>query len=84
MTATPDDIRRFLIWKDNQGKTKVHQADCQFVGDNGTTACPCPVRLSAGTVDGVLQQLRTIFISFGRRGKWDESTGFGNPAVSYY
>ena len=82
MTAMPDDIRRFLIWKDSQGKTKVHRADCQFVGDNGITVCACPVRLSAGSVDGIIQQLKIIFTDLGRRGEWDAATGSGNPAVS--
>ena len=37
MTALPDDVRRFLIWKDNPGKTKVHGTECQFVGEYGVT-----------------------------------------------
>ena len=34
-TATPDTVVEFLIWKDNFGKTKVHQEGCPFSGQKG-------------------------------------------------
>ena len=84
MTALPDDVRRFLIWKDNQGKTKVHRTECQFLGEYGVTPCSCLLRLSSGSVDGIIQQLKKIFTNLSRRGEWDSSTGLGNPATSLF
>lgn len=31
----PDDILRFLVWKDSFGKTTVHSVDCPFIGEHG-------------------------------------------------
>lgn len=28
--CTPHDIRRFLVWKDQCGKSQVHKIDCRF------------------------------------------------------
>ena len=30
--CTPDDIRRFLAWKDCNGKTTIHDIQCPFLG----------------------------------------------------
>ena len=67
--ALSDDIRLFfLIWKDTCGKTKVHYIDCQFIWDYEITASSCPLRLSAGTVEGIIQQFKTIFVALGEWG----------------
>ena len=34
-TVTPRDIARFLIFKDRNGKTQVHNNGCQFLGKKG-------------------------------------------------
>jgi len=79
-SATPKDIVRFLIWKDDKGKTKVHKDSCQFLGLQRKQACKCPTRLAAGTVDSLIGKLRSIFTALGRSGGWDDRFGFGNPA----
>ena len=80
--ALPGDIRRFLVWKDSFGKSTVHSVDCPFIGEHGTQNCNCPLRLSAGTVEGMMQQLKKIFESVGRIGEWNNCTKQGNPVMS--
>ena len=79
-SATPKDIFRFLIWKDNKGKTKVHKDSCQFLSLQGKQACNCLTRLAADTVDFLVGKLRSIFTTLGRTGDWNNRFGFGNPA----
>lgn len=81
MEATPNDITRFLVWKDRKGKTKVHVPACCFFGSKTPGHCPCPTRLAAGTVDTIIGKLRSIFIDLGRVGDWREAFGSGNPAT---
>lgn len=35
LSCTPNDIRRFLVWKDLKGKTKIHKIDCEKLGLKG-------------------------------------------------
>lgn len=51
----------------------------QFPGLQGKQTCNCRTRLSAGTVDSLIGQLRSIFNALGRSGDWDDRFGFGNP-----
>lgn len=81
-TAVPLDVCRFLVWKDNAGKTQVHQSNCPHLGLHGIKSCNCPVRLSYKTVDSFIGKLRAIFRSVGRAGDWDMALGLGNPAAS--
>ncbi|KAI8494119.1 hypothetical protein Bbelb_284660 [Branchiostoma belcheri] len=76
-SASPTDLVKFLIWKDQKGKTKVHESGCK----GGNTACNCPHRLAFKTVDTYIGQLRAIFNEIGRGGEWDERLGVGNPAA---
>lgn len=78
--TTPLDITRFLVWKDQKGKTKVHVPACKFFGTKTAGQCRCPVRLAAGTVDNTIGKLRSIFVDIGRPGEWQEAFGAGNPA----
>lgn len=80
-TVTPRELCRFLVWKDQKGKTKVHYAGCQFYARKGSFPCPCPTRLAFGTVDSLIGKLRTIFNEVGRRGEWDPRLLLGNPAT---
>ncbi|KAI8480228.1 hypothetical protein Bbelb_420270 [Branchiostoma belcheri] len=75
-TAAPVDIVKFLIWKDQKGKTKVHETGCGA----GKEECKCPCRLAFKTVDTYVGKLRAIFNDMGRGGEWDERLGVGNPA----
>lgn len=44
--------------------------------------CGCPKRLSAGTVQSLVGQLKTLFESKGKRNTYDEAKQQGNPAFS--
>ncbi|CAC5386642.1 unnamed protein product [Mytilus coruscus] len=83
-SATPEDIRLFLIDRDMKGKTKIHDLCCPFLGDKKFKDCSCPCRLASGTVSSLASQLKAIFDSFGRKGEWTESglIKFGNPVSS--
>ncbi|KAI8510818.1 hypothetical protein Bbelb_117340 [Branchiostoma belcheri] len=76
--ASPVDVVKFLIWKDEKGKTKVHEKGC--VGRQ--RSCQCPARLAFKTVDSYIGKLRAIFSENGRGGEWDGRLGVGNPAAS--
>lgn len=79
-TCCPDDVRRFLIWKDKDGKTKVHGVKCPFLGSKGPSICPCPTRFAAASVANLVQKLSTIFESEGRGNEWCIASEAGNPA----
>ena len=78
--ATPNDIARFLVWKDNSGKTKVHIPSCPLFGSKRPDPCPCPSRLAAGTVDSMIGKLSSLFADIGRGGEWNDWLGVSNPA----
>ena len=50
-SATPEDVSRFLVWKDRHGKTVVHVTDCPNVSNQNASICGCPKRLALKTVD---------------------------------
>ena len=81
-TATPNDIRCFLVGKDEKGRTQVHVIGCEHLGKLGIFPCSCPCRLSAGTVQSVIGQLNSIFQNLGKGSSWHEETRSGNPAAS--
>ncbi|CAG2239785.1 unnamed protein product [Mytilus edulis] len=74
--CTPDDIRRFLIWKDFSGKTTIHGVHCKHLGQKGEFGCfvqndwlPCD-DLSICPVQGLLDyvnfcQVSTVDMSVG-------------------
>lgn len=71
-----------MVWKDKKGRTKVHRQDCEFFGSSSkSSACFCPSRLAAGTVDSIIGKLRSIFDNLDRSGEWDDRLGWGNPAT---
>ena len=82
VTASPDDLIRFLIWKDKSGKTRVHRDSCPFFGSSAKrTACPCPTLLAAGTVDNCVAKLKALYSSLGSTTTSDSSSlAFSNPA----
>ncbi|XP_062580551.1 uncharacterized protein LOC134242478 [Saccostrea cucullata] len=77
--ANPEDIRHFLVLKDKNGKTQVHDINCQFLGKKGSFACGCPHRLAVGTVRSILGKLKPIFASYGKGFDWDSRYNIGNP-----
>ncbi|CAH3172672.1 unnamed protein product [Porites evermanni] len=72
-------LPKFLVWKDNSGKTVVHLLDCPGLGQRQRVSCSCPTRLAAGTVDSLIGKLRSIFLEEGLGGEWDDRLGIGNP-----
>jgi len=83
LSATPQDLTRFLVWKDKGGKTKIHLPQCKHVGVSGKAPCLSPTRLAAGTVDNLIGKLRSIFIEAGRGKAWNDILGVGNPAAHH-
>ena len=81
-SATPEDVSRFLIWKDRHGKRVVHVAECVNAPNQDASDCGCPKRLAFKTVDSYIGKLRAIFNEAGRSGQWNSMLGFGNPAAS--
>ena len=81
-SANPEDVSRFLIWKDRHGKRAVHAAECVNAPNQDASDCGCPKRLAFKTVDSYIGKLRAIFKEAGRSGDWNSMLGFGNPAAS--
>ena len=81
LSASPQDILRFLVWKDCKGRTQVHLDQCPHQAQLGRQPCRCPTRLAAGTVDSVTGKLRAIYNSLGRSYAWDDYTCRGNPVM---
>ncbi|KAK3747371.1 hypothetical protein QZH41_016499, partial [Actinostola sp. cb2023] len=79
-SSSPDDICKFLVWKDRLGKTQVHATGCPHLGKEGITLCGCPTRLAYGTVDYYIGKLRAIFRNTGQDEPWDGRLQSGNPA----
>jgi hypothetical protein len=79
--VTPKDICRFLVYKDQNGKTQVHKNGCVYLGQKSVHECGCPLRLSHKTVDSYIGKLKSIFHALGRDGEWDRRLCLGNPAA---
>ena len=80
ISASPKDLIRFLAWKDSKGKTKIHVPSCPNFGSHSKRKCSCPSRLAAGTVNGTIGKLCSIFNSIGRSGEWSGLSP-GSPAA---
>ena len=81
--ATPENIRKFLIFKEKGGKTQIHEVDCPFRGQHGLKQCQCPSTLAVKSVDSLLGKIRAIFRDSGRSGDWNPMLLTGNPATSH-
>lgn len=81
-TCEPQDVLRFLVWKDTFGKTKVHVVSCPFLGDKTKMSCDCPCRLAAASVSNMVHNLEDIFRQAGRGSFWDVAKCGGNPACA--
>ena len=82
LSASPTDITRFLVWKDQHGKTVVHSHGCPDSKLQSTAKCKCPKRLAYKTIDSYIGKLRAIFKEAGHCGDWNLLLGLGNPAAS--
>ena len=81
-TALPDDLRKFLIFKEKHGRTKLHDQACPQKGIAGKVQCSCPTTLAAKSVDSLIGKIRAIFRDLGREGDWNPVLLTGNPAAS--
>lgn len=81
-SATPEDVSRFLVWKDRHGKRVIHFAGCVRAPNQDASDCGCPNRLAFKTVNSYVGKLRAIFNEAGRSGDWNSLLGFGNPTAS--
>ena len=61
--AFPEDICKFLAYKDKGDKTQVQVNECQNRGRKETFSCLCPFRRAAGSVDSLIGQIRANVFS---------------------
>ena len=56
-SAVTSDVRMFLVYKEKNGKTIVHNTGCKFIGKlKDKSNCDSPLRRSAGSVDSLIGQ----------------------------
>ena len=77
-SASPEDVGKFLFFRDSRGRTQVHRPGCEFVGQSGLHGCGCRVGLAAGTIDSMVGKLRAFFNSRGQT----EPFSFDNPRAN--
>ena len=88
--VTPQNIRRFLTFYEDRGKTKVHAMGCpqrsisdyRLSPDSQQKQCSCPLKLAASTLDSTIGRLRAIFRDRGRGREWSDQWAWGNPAAA--
>ncbi|CAH1801291.1 unnamed protein product [Owenia fusiformis] len=80
--GTPEDIRKYLVFKDSCGKTQVHVLLCPNMGKTGLQRCLCPRRLASGTVAGIVQHLKSVYEFIGKGRIWFPHDNTGNPACA--
>ena len=82
--ATPDDIGKFLFFRDSRGRTQIHIPSCDFLGLSGLKDCGCPVGLAAGTIDSMVGKLRAYFNSRGQTSPFSPGDKKSNPCDSTF
>jgi hypothetical protein len=80
--VTPQHVVRFLVWKDQRGKTQFHDVSCEYIGKPGIQACGCPTRLTSGSVSNIISQLKSFFRSVGFGSHWSVVDSKGNPVAA--
>ena len=80
VSASPQDIWRFLVRKDRAGKTKVHFVSCKFflVPDNPAGAHALLLWRRAQLI--VSLENCGLFVDLARGGEWNDLLGIGNSA----
>ena len=78
--TSPQDIICILVWKDCEGKAKIHVPACKLFGTKQVGRYTCPTTLSAGTVDNLIGKLHSLFVDLGWGWELNELSGIGNPA----
>ncbi len=81
-SATPMDIRKFLVWMEKDGKTRLHVLGCEFrgVGSGVLCSCECPITMAWGTLDSKVGMLRALYRDQGYGTEWGPNGS--NPAAS--
>ena len=82
LTASPEDVIKFLYYRDNNGRTQVHRLGCSNLGLHGIKDCGCPVRLAAGTLDSFVGKIRAFFNNIGRPNLYVPGDASSNPCAS--
>lgn len=82
VSATPEDVIKFLFSRDSKGRTQVHVSGCAHIGLPGFHSCGCPVRLAAGTINQNIGKLRAFFRDIGRSRPYAPGDPLGNPCAS--
>ena len=80
----PDDIGKFLFFRDTRGRTQVHKSECPSLGTPGVKDCGCRVGLAAGTIDSMIGKLRAFFNSLGRVNAYSPLDPRSNPCSSTF
>ena len=76
-SCTPDDVRKFLVWKDRFGRSQIHEIKCIYLGRKGVFGCSCPVRLASGTVSVLISRILNMFEKLGLGRVWDSVIRMG-------
>ena len=82
LSCTPNDVRKFLVWKDTFGKTIIHIVQCKYLGQHGEFDCTCPRRLASAIVENIILQIKNILEDNGLGRSWDILSKSGNPATA--
>ncbi|CAC5398848.1 unnamed protein product [Mytilus coruscus] len=81
--AVPEDIRKFLVFKEKNGRTQLHEDNCVYHTEHGPKNCSYPKILTVKSVDSLLGKIRAIFRDIGKAGEWNPKLYSGNPASSH-
>ena len=85
---SPEDVVRFLIFKEMEGKgrTIVHKQSCKHLGTKILTNCKreeCGFRHAYDSLrSGYFEKLKSLFEEEGMGGKWNPQRKEGNPVKS--
>ena len=80
--CSKNHVLDFLRYLDLFGKTKVHTTGCPFFGhQNPPAPCACPLRQAWGSLDALIERLRSAYEENGGR---PESNPFAGRAVRVY
>ena len=83
-TASPEDVGKFLFFRDSRGRTQIHAPTCPFKGQHGLKDCGCRVGLAAGTINSMIGKLRAFFNSRGQTQPYSSSSRYANPCNSTF
>ena len=73
-----------MVYRDltGQGRTVVHDVECDYIGSTSTTHCDCPRRMSYESVRTLRHTIKGAYEKWGRKGAYITDAATGNPADS--